>query len=80
MVELSGDLTEAFPQFLRAKAIEEIDTRNITRDELAEKLDLFPAGVDRVLNNTQWPASLGLRVLDALDVSVDVTFSEPSNS
>lgn len=72
MIELSGDLTESFPRLLRDKALEAIEARGLTRVQLAEKLDLFPAGVDRIMSQKNWPASLGCRVLDALDVSIDI--------
>lgn len=72
MAELSGDLTESFPRFLREKSIEEIEARGLARTELAEMLHLFPAGVDRIMSQRVWPASLGFRVLEALDVDIKV--------
>lgn len=76
MTHLSDNLTEAFPRLLREKSIEAIEAHGMSRDDLAEKLDLFPAGVDRILSQKEWPANLGLRVLEALEVQVDIQFPE----
>ena len=76
MIELNSDLTESFPRLLREKSLEEIEARSLTRVELADKLNLFPAGIDRIMHQKTWPASLGLRVLKALEVSVEVRFPD----
>lgn len=80
MTELSGNLTESFPQLLRKKSVDEIQARGLTRTELAEKLDLFPAGVDRIMSQKEWPASLGCKVLDALDVTIEIEFVDLTKS
>lgn len=79
MTQFSDNLSESFPRFLREKSLESIDSRGLNRDELAEKLDLFPTGVDRILSQKVWPVSLGLRVLEALEVHVDIQFPEHSD-
>lgn len=76
MTELSGNLTRSFPQHLQEKAVEAIDARGLSHAELAEKLGIFPEGARRIMNNKQWPASLGLRVLEALDIDVEVSFPD----
>src|SRR5689334_11656957 len=72
MTEISGDLTQSFPKYLRDQAVAEINTRGLTREELADKLDLFPSGVDRIMSQKEWPASLGCRVLEALNMTVTI--------
>lgn len=80
MAELSGNLTESFPRFLREKSLKEIQVRGLSRTDLAEKLDLFPAGVDRIMSQKEWPASLGCKVLDALDITVEIEFFDRNKS
>lgn len=72
MVMITENLQEAFPRYLQDEAMRILIEREITHNELADKLDIFPDGARRLLSQNSWPAETGFRVLDALGVTVNV--------
>lgn len=58
---------------LRDLAMQEVETRGLDDEELADLLDVFPDGARRLRHNHEWSVVTGLTVLDKMGVRVDVT-------
>lgn len=74
-----AEIEKAFSRQLQDSAMVIIAERDITRNELAEMLDIFPEGAHRLLSQNSWPAETGFKVLEALGATVEVTMKSPVN-
>lgn len=72
-------LESRFSRQVREHVMREIHRRGLDDQELAEVLDLFPAGVRRLQRNQTWEVSTGLRAADALGLDMDVSLRGPQD-
>jgi len=66
----------AFATQLRELAVRQIDRRDISVDEIAERLQMLPLGVEMLLNRGSWSVEVGIRVTEALGVDVRLEAAE----
>lgn len=75
---LSENLTVSFPALLQSEARRILEERDISQDELAEKMKVFPNGARRILDQENWPVRDSCRVLEALGVTIEIDFVDQS--
>lgn len=61
---------------LKESIMKEINKLNLRRDQLAEKLDLLPSGVDILLSHSYWPFEKALSIIKMLDLSIELVISK----
>lgn len=77
---LSGNLTVSFPALLQSEARRILEERDISQNELAEKMKVFPNGARRILQQDIWTVKDSFKVLEALGVTIEIDFVEPPES
>lgn len=59
-----------FQHQLRDMALAVIEREQLTREDLAQRLDMLPVGVEMLLGRKTWPMHVCLYVTEVLDVDV----------
>ena len=65
---------------IRDKAVACWTAAGKPRATLADRLGVFPSGVDRIMSDPTWTLERGILVLDAFGVDVNVTVTDPTPS
>lgn len=62
---------------VREAVLANIKERNLGPRELADVLGLLPSGAEFLLQESEWPLEVGVRIASALGMSVEMSANAP---